>query len=242
MMKYNEFLKGVYNKENREDFRTHSRQKHIVKKLSWLIDNYDFVIEDLNKVGHWLINEYGFDRNKYYLEINAKSFLEYINIMTDFLIDETFNDLKSAFIRLKNAIEKEESIFYYNKEYGTGLLCDFIHNLRDGCLKDMFVTGNYFKVDDDKWCKYIYETYKILKANLGWYPIEFTLNNKELLDKFYEEYENNKGLFSCSYYEVCYYFTEDFENLLSLDTLKKDFDNAYKLMRKKYPKEIISKN
>lgn len=33
MKKYNEFLKGVYNKENREDFRTHSRKKYIIKKL-----------------------------------------------------------------------------------------------------------------------------------------------------------------------------------------------------------------
>lgn len=55
MKKYNEFLKEVFNKENREDFRTHSRKKYIVKKLSWLIDNYDFVIKDLNEVGHYLI-------------------------------------------------------------------------------------------------------------------------------------------------------------------------------------------
>lgn len=242
MIKYNEFLKEVFNKENREDFRTHSRKKYIVKKLSWLIDNYDFVIKDLNEVGHYLIDEFRFTRNDYYFEINIKSFLEYINIMTDWLIDETFVDLKSCFIRLKEAIEKEESIFYCHEEYGTGTLFDFIHNLHDGCLKDMFITGSYFKIEDKEWCEYIYNTYKKLKDNLGWYPVEFVVNNKDLLDKFCKEYENNNGLFSCSYYEKCYYFTEDFENLLSLDTLKKDFDNAYKLMRSQYPKKIISKN
>lgn len=106
----------------------------------------------------------------------------------------------------------------------------------------MFITGSYFKIEDKEWCEYIYNTYRKLKDNLGWYPVEFVVSNKDLLDKFCKEYENNNGLFSCSYYEKCYYFTEDFENLLSLDTLKKDFDNAYKLMRSQYPKKIISKN
>ena len=38
------------------------------------------------------------------------------------------------------------------------------------------------------------------------------------------------------------YFSEDFENILSLDTLKKDFDEAFKLMREKYPNGKIYKN
>lgn len=242
MKKYNEFLKGVYNKENREDFRTHSRKKYIIKKLSWLIDNYDFVLEDINKVGSFLVEEYKFTRSDYYFEININSFLEYINIMTDWLIDEKFVDLKSCFIKLKEIIEKEEPVFYHHKDCGTGILFDFIQELHNGCLKDMLVSGNYYEIEDKEWCKYICNTYKKLKANLGWYPVEFTMNNKELLDKFSEEYEINSRLWSGNYYDICYYFSEDFENLLSLDTLKKDFDNAYKLMRSKFTEEIISKN
>ena len=37
MMKYNEFLKGIFDKKNRDEFRTNSSKKYMVKKLSWLI-------------------------------------------------------------------------------------------------------------------------------------------------------------------------------------------------------------
>ena len=242
MMKYNEFLKGVFNKKNRDKFRTNSSKKYMVKKLSWLIDNYDFVIKDINNIGSFLADEYKFTRSDYYFEINVNAFLEYINIMSDWLIDETFADLKSCFIRLKDIIEKEESVFYYHKEYGTGLLFDFLYELHDGCIKDMLVNGNYYEIEDKEWCEYIYNTYKKLKANIRVFPVDFVINNKELLDKFFDEYEINDGLWSGNYYDISYYFSEDFEKLLSLDTLKKDFDEMFKLMREKYPNGKIYKN